>query len=176
MYKKAWRTCKLVVLLNKPIGVLTFLLPSPSSLLKLPKQQSVDFCPFFSWMTFRQNSPHKLFHGLYVASYFWKNPPTMPATAEWHTIVPRGYQRDFSLTITWTPPILQPPGCPGVLLLGKVNYNVHFIIVLLHSSRSNCRIPGPLVMALNSCSCSAVVHKYLSLRWTTKSKPYSTNN
>ena len=136
MYKKAWRTCKLVVLLNKPIGVLTFLLPSTPSLLKLPKQQSVDFCPFFSWMTFRQNSPHKLFHGLYVASYFWKNPPTMPATAEWHTIVPRGYQRDFSLTITWTPPILQPPGCPGVLLLGKVNYNVHLIIVLLQSSKT----------------------------------------
>lgn len=29
---------------------------------------------------------------------------------------------------------------------------------------SDCRIPGPLVMALNSCSRSAVVHKYLSLR------------
>ena len=36
MYKKAWCTCKLVVLLNKPISVLTFLLLSPSSLLKLP--------------------------------------------------------------------------------------------------------------------------------------------
>ena len=36
MYKKAWCTCKLVVLLNKPIAVLTFSLPSPSSLLKLP--------------------------------------------------------------------------------------------------------------------------------------------
>ena len=36
MYKKAWWTCKLVVLLNKPISVLTFLLLSPSSLLKLP--------------------------------------------------------------------------------------------------------------------------------------------
>ena len=37
MYKKAWCTCKLVVLLNKPIAVLTFSLPSPSpsSLLKL---------------------------------------------------------------------------------------------------------------------------------------------
>ena len=36
MYKKAWCTCKLVVLLNKPIAVLTFSLPSPSSLLNLP--------------------------------------------------------------------------------------------------------------------------------------------
>ena len=36
MYKKAWCTCKLVVLLNKPIAFLTFSLPSPSSLLKLP--------------------------------------------------------------------------------------------------------------------------------------------
>ena len=34
MYKKAWCTSRLVVLLNKPIAVLMFLLPSPSSLLK----------------------------------------------------------------------------------------------------------------------------------------------
>ena len=95
MYKKAWCTSKVVVLLNKPIGVLTFLLPSPLSLLKLPKQ-SVDFCPFFSWMTFRQNSLRKLFHGLYVASCFWQNPPTMPATAEWHTLVPTNYQMNPS--------------------------------------------------------------------------------
>ena len=36
MYKKAWCTCKLVVLRNKPIAFLTSSLPSPSSLLKLP--------------------------------------------------------------------------------------------------------------------------------------------
>ena len=42
MYKKAWCTCKLVVLLNKPIAVLTFSLPSPSLLLKLPINNS---CP-----------------------------------------------------------------------------------------------------------------------------------
>ena len=34
MYKKAWCTCKVVVLLNKPIGFLTFSLPL--SLLKAP--------------------------------------------------------------------------------------------------------------------------------------------
>ena len=36
MYKKAWCTCKLVVLRNKPIAFLTSSRPSPSSLLKLP--------------------------------------------------------------------------------------------------------------------------------------------
>ena len=36
MYKKAWCACKVVVLLIKPIAFLTFSLPSPSSLLKLP--------------------------------------------------------------------------------------------------------------------------------------------
>ena len=36
MYKKAWCTCKVVVLRNKPIAFLTFSLPSPLSLLKLP--------------------------------------------------------------------------------------------------------------------------------------------
>ena len=36
MYKKACCTCKLVVLLKNPIVFLTFSLPSPSSLLKLP--------------------------------------------------------------------------------------------------------------------------------------------
>ena len=36
MYKKAWCTCKVVVLRNKPIAFLTSWLPSPSSLLKLP--------------------------------------------------------------------------------------------------------------------------------------------
>ena len=36
MYRKAWCTCKPVVLLNKPVAVLTASLPSPSSLLKLP--------------------------------------------------------------------------------------------------------------------------------------------
>ena len=36
MYKKAWCTCKVVVLRNKAIAFLTSYLPSPSSLLKLP--------------------------------------------------------------------------------------------------------------------------------------------
>ena len=36
MYKKAWSTCKVVVLRNKLIAFLTSCLPSPSSLLKLP--------------------------------------------------------------------------------------------------------------------------------------------
>ena len=36
MYKKAWSTCKVVVLRNKPIAFLTSGLPSPSSLLKPP--------------------------------------------------------------------------------------------------------------------------------------------
>ena len=34
--RKGWCTCKFVVLPNKPIAFLTFLLPSPPSLLKLP--------------------------------------------------------------------------------------------------------------------------------------------
>ena len=37
MYKKEWCTCKVVVLRNKLIAFLTSSLPSPSSLLKLPK-------------------------------------------------------------------------------------------------------------------------------------------
>ena len=36
MYKKAWCTCKVVVLLIKPIVFLTFLLPSASVDLKVP--------------------------------------------------------------------------------------------------------------------------------------------
>ena len=36
MYKKAWGTCKVVVLRNKLIAFLTSCLPSPSSSLKLP--------------------------------------------------------------------------------------------------------------------------------------------
>ena len=42
MYKKVWSTCKVVVSLNKPIVVLTFSLPSASSLLKLPKEASAE--------------------------------------------------------------------------------------------------------------------------------------
>ena len=42
MHKKAWSTCKVVVLLNKPIVVLTFSLPSASSLLKLPREASAE--------------------------------------------------------------------------------------------------------------------------------------
>ena len=38
MYKKAWCACKVVVLYNKPIAFYTSSLPSPSSLLKLPKR------------------------------------------------------------------------------------------------------------------------------------------
>ena len=36
MYKKAWYTCKVVVLRSKPIAFSTSWLPSPSSLLKRP--------------------------------------------------------------------------------------------------------------------------------------------
>ena len=36
MYKKAWCTCKIVVLLIKPIAFVAFPLPSPSSDLKVP--------------------------------------------------------------------------------------------------------------------------------------------
>ena len=36
MYKKAWCTCKVVVLLMKPIVYLTFSLPSASLNLKVP--------------------------------------------------------------------------------------------------------------------------------------------
>ena len=36
MYKKAWCTCKVVVLLNKPIALFSFSLLLPLSLLKLP--------------------------------------------------------------------------------------------------------------------------------------------
>ena len=36
MYKKAWCTCKVVLLLIKPIVFLTFLLPSASLDLKVP--------------------------------------------------------------------------------------------------------------------------------------------
>ena len=36
MYKKAWCTSKVVVLLNKPIALFSFSLLSPLSLLKLP--------------------------------------------------------------------------------------------------------------------------------------------
>ena len=36
MYKKAWYTCKMVVLLIKPIAFVAFPLPSPSSDLKVP--------------------------------------------------------------------------------------------------------------------------------------------
>ena len=39
--KKAWCTCKVVVLLIKPIGFLPFSLPSASSLLKLPINSNI---------------------------------------------------------------------------------------------------------------------------------------
>ena len=38
MYKKAWCTCKVVVLLIQPIVLLTFSLPSASLDLKVPKK------------------------------------------------------------------------------------------------------------------------------------------
>ena len=41
MYRKAWCTCKPVVLLHKPIALLTVSLPSPSSLPKLPTNSSL---------------------------------------------------------------------------------------------------------------------------------------
>ena len=39
MYRKAWCTCKIVVLLIKPIAFVAFPLPSPSSDLKVPNKQ-----------------------------------------------------------------------------------------------------------------------------------------
>ena len=126
MYKKAWCTSKVVVLLNKPIGVLTFLLPSPLSLLKLPKQ-SVDFCPFFSWMTFRQNSLRKFLSRSLCCQLFLAKPTNYASYVQLSdTIVPTNYQMnpsyiegisaiqgDSSLTIiTWTLPILQFPWLP----------------------------------------------------------------
>ena len=52
MYKKAWCTCKVVVLRNKPIAFLTSWLLSPSSLLKLPTEQThgnVESICFIQW-------------------------------------------------------------------------------------------------------------------------------
>ena len=46
MYKKAWCTCKVVVLRNKPIAFLTSWLPSPTSLLKLPQRRRLTHSPF----------------------------------------------------------------------------------------------------------------------------------
>ena len=42
MYKKAWCTCKVVVLLIKPIVFLTFSLPSASLDLKVPNNDEGD--------------------------------------------------------------------------------------------------------------------------------------
>ena len=45
MYKKVWCTCKIVVLLIKPIAFVVFPLPSPSSDLKVPnKSFRTDCC------------------------------------------------------------------------------------------------------------------------------------
>ena len=41
LQKKAWCTCKVVVLLTKPIAFLPFSLPSASSLLKLPINSNI---------------------------------------------------------------------------------------------------------------------------------------
>ena len=43
MYKKAWCTCKVVVLLIKPIVFLTFSLPSASLDLKVPNYNQYTF-------------------------------------------------------------------------------------------------------------------------------------
>ena len=42
MYKKAWCTCKVIVLQIKPIVVLTFSLPSASLDLKVPNDNDND--------------------------------------------------------------------------------------------------------------------------------------
>ena len=44
MYKKEWCTCKVVVLLIKPIVFLTFSLPSASLDLKVPNEQRRLLC------------------------------------------------------------------------------------------------------------------------------------
>ena len=57
MYKKARCTCKVVVLRNKPIAFLPFSLPSPSSLLKLPKEASSEERNWFPYN--RPNRPNR---------------------------------------------------------------------------------------------------------------------
>ena len=44
MYKKVCCTCKVDVMLIKPIAFLTFSLPSPSSSLKLPYEEMDEAC------------------------------------------------------------------------------------------------------------------------------------
>ena len=46
MYKKAWCTCKVIVLLIKPIAFVAFPLPSPSSDLKVPNLSTVTAISF----------------------------------------------------------------------------------------------------------------------------------
>ena len=52
MHRKAWRTWKFFLLLNKPIAFLTFSLPSPSSLLNLliswKLEQAIVFCVYYT--------------------------------------------------------------------------------------------------------------------------------
>ena len=50
MYKKAWCTCKVVVLLIKPIVFLTFSLPSASLDLKVPNNKSIRMLIFNSYL------------------------------------------------------------------------------------------------------------------------------
>ena len=49
MYKKAWSTCKMVVLLIKPIAFVAFPLPSPSSDLKVPIEKGLPHTYRVSW-------------------------------------------------------------------------------------------------------------------------------
>ena len=56
MYKKAWCTCKIVVLLIKPIAFVAFPLPSPSSDLKVLtylRERSPPHIPGELWKVFR---------------------------------------------------------------------------------------------------------------------------
>ena len=54
MYKKAWCTCKIVVLVIKPIAFMAFPLPSPSSDLKVPiiSQTTRKFITFVAFVSF----------------------------------------------------------------------------------------------------------------------------
>ena len=70
MYKKAWCTCKLVVLRNKASAFLTFYLPSQSSLLKLPINLAKTCSRMTTATTFsRQNNAGSRAS----TTYYWEN-------------------------------------------------------------------------------------------------------
>ena len=75
MYKKAWCTCTVVVLPNKPIAFLTSSLPSPSSLLKLLGSlgPSKD-CLFFNIWKLSHVQKTSWENWKWFLDFFWPNP------------------------------------------------------------------------------------------------------